>query len=140
MAVITTSHRHHAEAAGRVGTKAVGGKRAGTGKGLGRIKVGLAGDDQVQHKCRRARAQHLRDDVARQAGRREALAHGQADRHGRVEMAARDRAQRVGTGHHRQAKGQRHAQQANAHARKGGGQHRAAAAAQREPEGAQKLR
>ncbi len=70
---------------------------------------------------------------------REAPAGPEPDRHRRVEVTARDRAERVGAGQHRQAERERHADEADAEFRERGRQHRAAAAAEHQPERAEQL-
>ena len=74
-----------------------------------------------------------------QLGPGEAAADGEAERDGRVEVAARDRADGVGHGQDRQAEGERDAGEADAELGKAGGEHGAAAAAEDEPEGADGL-
>jgi hypothetical protein len=64
----------------------------------------------------------------------------QAESDGRVEMPARDVADGIGHGEHRQAKGERDAHKTDAKLREASRDHGAAAPAEHQPEGAQELR
>ena len=63
----------------------------------------------------------------------------QTDGHRGIEVAAGDVADGIGHGQHRQAEGQRHAREPDAQFRKAGGEHRAAAATEHQPERAEEL-
>ena len=128
--------RHHGGhqpiAAGGVFAIAVGGKAPD-------VCARLARGNEVQHgRCSNG-AQHLGHHVARQLGRLEPAPQRQPYRHGRVEMPARDRPQRIGPGQHREAKGQGHADKTDTQLREGGSQHGAAATAKCQPERAEEL-
>src|SRR6185312_1966191 len=97
------------------------------------IEAGMTAGDHVEHPGARDSAQHLDDDVARQARGRETPARPQADRDSGIEMAAGDMADGEGHGQHRQAEGQRHADKTDTQGRKGGGQHGRTASAQYQP-------
>ena len=64
-----------------------------------------------------------------------ATARGQADGYRWIEMAPGDVADRIGHGHHREAKCQRHPEQADADLWKAGGNDRASTSSERQPEG-----
>ena len=87
---------------------------------LGEVEARRAAGDQ-RTAPRRAidRADHLRDDIGADVLRREAPAGGKPDRHGRVEVAARDVADGVGHRQHRQAEGERDAEEPDADLGKG---------------------
>ena len=70
----------------------------------------------------------------------EAPAYAEADRHRRVQMAPRDVTDGIGHGEDGQTEGERHPEEADTHARERRRQHRAPAAAEDEPEGADELR
>ncbi len=119
--------------AGRVRAVAVGGKALGEiePRGTDRDGVeGCGGDDG---------ADDLRDGVGQDVLPGEAAACRQANRDGRVEVTARDVADGIGHREHRQAEGERHAEQADAHVREAGSDHGAAATSEGEPEGADAL-
>ena len=99
----------------------------------------LARGDDVKRRRSQDRAHKLRQDIGQQLRRREAPADGQPDRDGRVEMPARDAADRIGHRHHGQPEGQGHAQKADPDLGEGGGQHGTAAAAKDQPECAERL-
>ena len=84
------------------------------------LEAGLATRDQVEHAAGRDPAQHLGHDVGQQVLRPEPAAGPQADRHGGIEVAARDVADRVRHGHHRQAEGEGHTEEADPELRKRG--------------------
>ena len=92
MNVITTSHTSPAAeriAAGRVRAIAVGGEASG------QAEIRAAARDEVQHACADDAADDLRDDVRQQQGGGKAASRPQADGDRRVEVTARDRAERV---------------------------------------------
>jgi len=93
--------------------------------------------------CSRRRIRRSRKN-GRKCARTPALAappgRPQPQRHRRIEMPARDRTQGIGAGENRQAKGERHAQKANAEVRKAGGKHGAAAAAEHKPKRSDEFR
>src|SRR5262249_50068256 len=96
--------------------------------------------DEVEHRRRRDRTQHLRHDVRQEAARRETSAGPEADGDRGVEVAAGDMSDREGHGEHGQAKGERHSHEADAEILECRGDHRAAAAAKYEPERADEFR
>jgi len=96
--------------------------------------------DDVQHGGCNNGADDLRDHVGGDIVRGKATAGGEPDGHGGIEMTARDVADRVGHGQHREPERQRHAQVADADLWEAGGDHRRSAASEREPESADKAR
>ena len=114
-------------AAGRVRAEAVA-REAGVD-----VEARLAAGDRIEHGGAGDRAEHLRDDVGHQLGGLEPPARPQADRDRRIEMAARDVADRIGHGQDRQAERQRDAGEADAELRKRCGKHRGAASAKNQP-------
>ena len=89
--------------------------------------------DRVEHACSGDAAQHLRGDVGRQFRRGESTPRHQTDRHSRIQMAARDVADRVSHGDYAQAKRERHAEQTDADLRKPRGDYGAAASGKCQP-------
>src|SRR6478609_1981635 len=78
----------------------------------------------------------LSQDIGRQLGDGKALGGGESDRDGRIQVAARYMADGVSHRQDSQAKGESHPKKSNAKDRKGGCEHRAAAAGEDEPKGA----
>ena len=103
------------------------------------LEAGLARGDHVEHRRRQDGADHLRDDVGHDIGGLELSGGPEPDRDRRIEVAARDVADGIGHREHGQAEGEGDPEEADAERRKGGGQHRAAAAAEGKPEGAEEL-
>ena len=106
------------------------------GEAAGKLEPGLAAGDQVEHQRGDDRARQLGQDVGQQLSGRDAPAGEQADCNRRVEMPARDVADRISHRHNGQAKGQRNADQADPDLGEFRRQDGAAAAAQDKPEGA----
>src|SRR3546814_1905940 len=79
------------------------------------------------------------DLIKRNVAGIEASARPQANGDRRIEMAAGNMTDRIDHGHHRQAKGQRNAEEADPQIGKARRDHRAAAAAENQPEGADEL-
>ncbi|KAG1259587.1 hypothetical protein G6F65_015275 [Rhizopus arrhizus] len=131
----------HAVAPGRQRAVAVAGKCTGLAAINGEA-TGTGGDLQ-QDEARQQAAGDLGDDVGHQVLGREAATGPQTDADRRIEMRAGDVAERIGAGHHSQAEGQRHAEESDtqriAVTAELGGQHRAAAATQNQPERAEEL-
>lgn len=100
---------------------------------------GAAGDHVEDARARNA-ADELGGHVGGQLFGGEALAHDQADRNRGVEVAARNMADRVGHGEHREAEGERDAEQADADLGEAGGQDGATAATKNEPKRTNSLR
>ena len=99
------------------------------GKSGGEIEALFSTGDYIEHQRGDNRAGQLSQDVGQQLAGRSAAAGEQADRNRRVEMSARDAADRIGHRHDGQPKRQRDADQANADFGEFGGQDGAAAAA-----------
>ena len=94
----------------------------------------LPRDDDIEHRRRRDRARHLRRPVGPDQPGLEPPRRREAQRHRRVEMPARDAADRIGHAQHRQPEGQRDPQQSDPDLRHARRDHRAAAASQHQPE------
>ena len=91
------------------------------GKSGGEIEALFSTGDYIEHQHGDNRAGQLSEDIGQQLAGRSAAAGKQADRNRRVEMSARDVADRIGHRHDGQAEGQRHADQANANFGESGG-------------------
>src|SRR4051794_10873197 len=100
----------------------------------GHAEVGAAARDEVQHRCTDDATNYLRDDVRKEKGARETTSRPQADRDRRVEVAARDRAERVRAGQYRETKGEGYSEQADSDLWKCCREHRAAATSENKPE------
>jgi len=131
----------HAVAARRQAAVAV----AGEGAGLGAVngEPGLALRDLQQDEGGQQAAQHLGDHVGHQVLAGETAPGPQAETDRRIEVRAGDVPERIRAGQHGQAERQRHAMETDpqwiAVTAELGRQHRAAAAAQHQPEGAEEL-
>jgi hypothetical protein len=82
----------------------------------------------------------LRDYIRSQVGRGEAPSHQQADRYGRVEMAAGYVTDGISHGQNRQPKSASYSQKTDAGIGETGSQHRGPAASKNQPECSDKLR
>jgi hypothetical protein len=95
------------------------------------------------HEGAEHRADHLGDDVRHKVARREAACDGEPDAHSRIQVAARDVADRIGHGQHRKTESERNAHETDAQpmhrASEVSGEDGAAAAPEDEPEGAEQL-
>lgn len=100
------------------------------------VEAFLSVGDEIQNH----RADHLRNDIRWQLRGLEPAAAYQPDANGRIEVTTRDMADRECHRQHRQSECQRNAQQTDADLRKRRSQHRAAAAAQHQPECADEFR
>ncbi len=123
----------HGIAAGGVFAIAIGSKAAGQGKS------GLPAGDYIKQARGDDAAKHLRDDVCREVPGGKAFAGAEADGNGRIEMATGDVPNGIGHGQHRQPEGEGNAKPADADLIHTGGQHRAAAAAEDQPESTDEL-
>ncbi len=106
---------------------------------VGEREVDIALGDEQQDEGRESRAEELRHPIGAELLPGEAAGGGEAKRHGRIEMAARNRAEGVSAGQHRKAEGQRDAEKADAELWKAGGNHGAATPAKNKPESSQKF-
>src|SRR6056297_1855912 len=122
--------RHQSVAARRKRAEPVGGEAPGR-------PARRTGCDGVEEDRGDEPADDLRDPVERHLGPGEAAADREAERHGRVEVAAGDVADRVGHRQDREAEGERDAHEADAQFGKAGGEDGTAATAEYEPEGAE---
>jgi hypothetical protein len=98
------------------------------------IAAPTIGAIQNSHSCSSAQP----PDEDRRPGRKPATS-PKTHRHGRIEVAAGNRSERVGTGEHGEPERERHTEQPDARCRERGGQHRTAAASQHEPERTEKF-
>src|SRR5690606_4231489 len=105
----------------------------------GRVELGCAARDDVKHGRGNDPAENLSDDIRQEAGCREASAGPQSHGDGWIEMRARYRPQRIGTREHREAERESDAREPDPELRECRGEHGAAAAAEYEPEGAEKF-
>ncbi len=126
-------NRRHGIALRRQFAEPVGGKPTRTGKAR------LTRGDQVEHQPGRHRAHHLCDPVRHQILGLVTPRHDQPQRHRRIEMTAGNVTHGIGHGQDRQTECQADTQPANSNIGHTGGQHGTAAAAQNQPECADKF-
>jgi hypothetical protein len=103
------------------------------------LEVRLSARNEVERAGGKDCADHLRDDVGGNVAGWEPSACPQAHGDGGIEMAAGDRTERIGGRQDGQTERDRDTRKTDPELRKCPGQHRAAAAAQHEPERAQEF-
>jgi hypothetical protein len=111
----------------RMFTVTVGGKAA-------ELEISLAAGNQIQGRSCDDAPCNLGDDVTGKRGGRKFAGNREPYRDGRIEVTARDAADRIGHCQHVETKGKRDAEQANADFRKSCGENCATAAAEHKPE------
>src|SRR5690606_34238133 len=110
------------------------------GKAVGREIIGGTPACDIEERERRGdRAEHLRDNGEWNVARVETPARPPAYGDRGIEMTARNMADRIGHGHDRQTESKRDSEQSDTDIGKCGGEDRAAAAAENEPERADEL-
>ena len=102
-------------------------------KALAHIQTDRAAGDQVQNTTGHNATQNLHHAEGQALIGRETATRPQADGDSRIQATTRNLTHGKGHGQHRQAKGQRHTVQTNAHLRKYSGQNSAAATTQHQP-------
>ena len=90
------------------------------GQSRGHVEARLPACNEQQYRGCSDGTQHLRDDVGHEVLGGETSANHQADRHGWIQMTARNVANGIGHRQHRESERQRHADQADADIRKRG--------------------
>src|ERR1700752_640081 len=109
-------------------------------KSLGNVKAWSTTGYDVEHAACNDSAKDLRHDVGKELVSRETTTSPKADRDRWVEVAARDKADGVCHGQHRQTERERNAQQTNADGRKSRSKNCPPPPAKNKPERPEKLR
>ena len=118
-----------------------GGRAVSVGGKRPHLEIGFAAGNAVQGRAGKNGARQLRHDIRYKICAVKTPAGPESKRDGRVEMAAGNVPHRVGHSQHRKAESQGDAKKADARAgRHVGRQHRAAAAAEYQPERAENFR